>query len=341
MMGETPGPVTIAVANPLQHVREIKDLFLANERPEFPEYFDRAYPPAVATGATSWLGRDSEGRLVMHIACLPRRFRFGGREVVAGLLANLMVTKTYRSFFPAVALVNRLVRDSKARAILDFLYADPNDDSQALLRGTRFVPVGTLRRYVLPVGDRRPALDAAVRVLQRLVRLTTRGRPARVVAHSARRFRGNAFWVPHDQARRLVPCHDHALYASHLKGYPGERDWWMTAQRASIPNGPEAALLVRGPDPSGRAALHAVRRAPGIAVSAMVPGLIKELRRRGCVRLQAATVAESALGRALRRCGFVPRPEAVPLVALALTPLGEECVQAVEDWEITELDCDR
>ena len=75
MMSETPGPVTIAVANPLQHVREIKDLFLANERPEFPEYFDRAYPPAVATGATSWLGRDSEGRLVMHIACLPRRFR--------------------------------------------------------------------------------------------------------------------------------------------------------------------------------------------------------------------------------------------------------------------------
>src|SRR5439155_926956 len=96
----------------------------------------------------------------------------------------------------------------------------------------------------------------------------------------------------------------------------------------------------RGPDPSGRAALHAVRRAPGIAVSAMVPGLIKELRRRGCVRLQAATVVESALGRALRRCGFVPRPEAVPLVALALTPLGEECVQAVEDVE-TVIDTDR
>ena len=30
-----------------------------------------------------------------------------------------------------------------------------------------------------------------------------------------------------------------------------------------------------------------------------------------------------------------------PLVALPLTPLGEACVQAVKDWEITELDCDR
>ncbi len=337
----TPGPVTIAAANPLQHVREIKELFLAHERPEFPEYFDRAYPPAVANGATSWLGRDPGGRLVMHIACLPRRFRFGGREVVAGLLANLMVTKPYRSFFPALGLINRLVGDAKARALLDFLYADPNEDSLALLRGTRFVTVGTLQRYVLPVGDRRPAVDAAVRVLQRLVRLTTRGRPARVAAQSARQFRGERFWVPPEPSPRLVPCHDHALYVSHLKGYPGDGDWWVTGQRDGTPNGPEAALLVRGPDASGRAALHAVRRSPGLPLTAMVAGLIAELRRRGCVRLQTATVAESALGRALRRCGFVPRPEAVPLVALPLTPLGEACVQAVKDWEITELDCDR
>src|SRR3989441_6375837 len=131
-----------------------------------------------------------------------------------------MVTKAYRSFFPALALVNRLVRDSKARAILDFLYADPNDDSRALLRGTRFVPVGRLRRYVLPVGDRRPALDAAVRVLQRLVRLTTPGPPARGVAPPPPRFPGKAFLGPPDQARRLLPRHHHPPHASHLKGYP-------------------------------------------------------------------------------------------------------------------------
>ena len=66
-----------------------------------------------------------------------------------------------------------------------------------------------------------------------------------------------------------------------------------------------------------------------------------ELRRLGCERLQVVAVAESDLARALLRCGFVPRNETVPLFALPLTPLGEECVQSVRLWEITDLECDR
>ena len=333
---EAPGvaTVTVAAANPLDHAREIKDLFLAHERPEFPDFFDRTYPAAVARGARSWIGRDPVGRIVMHMACLPRRFRLGGRDVVAGLLANLVVAKAYRSFFPALTLINRLVQDSRAGGVIDFLYADPNEESRALLRGTRFVRVGTLQRYVLPVQGRRPLMDLGVRLFHALTRLTSGAvRRAALTPHPAARFHGEAFATPPAASPRLAPCHDRALYVSRLQGYPGERDWWLTS--------PAAALLLRGPDPSGLTVLHALRWAAPAPLAALVPGLIAELRRRGCERLQVMTVAESAVGRTLRRCGFMRRREAVPLFALPLTALGETCVGAVRQWEITGLDCDR
>jgi len=335
---------TIAAVNALSYAREIKELFLAHERPEFPDFFDRAYPPAFADGATSWLGHDQEGRLAMHIACLPHRFRFAGRDVVGGLLANLMVTKAYRSFFPALALVNRLVRDSKARGIIDFLYADPNEESRALLCGTRFVRVGTLRRYVLPVADRRPAVNLGIRLFHTLVRATSGGpRRAKVVPHPAARFGAETFWVPPEDSARLTAHHDQALYVSRLPGYPGDRDWWLTCHRDGGSGPADAAWLVRGPDASGLAGLHAVRWAthPHLPLTSVLPGLVAELRRHGCERLDLMAVAESDLGRTLRRCGFIPRSDAVPLFALALTRLGEECMHSVKHWEITHLDCDR
>ncbi len=339
--------ITIAAANALHYAPEIKELFLAHERPEFPDYFDRAYPRAFANGATSWLGRDPHGRLVMHAACLARHFRFGSRDVVGGLLANVMVAKLYRTFFPARALLDRLVQDAKAGGVLDFLYADPNVESRSLLYGTRFVRVGTLQRYVLPVGDRRRYRDLGIRLFHAMLRARPGGgsarRRARVIPHAAGRFQADDFRVPPEQSPRLAAHHDQALYESRLQGYPGDHDWWLTCHGDASPNRAEVALLVRGPDASGLATLHALRWAvaPGLPPAAFVPSLIAELRRRRCERLQVTTVAESALGRALRRCGFIPRPETVPLVALPLTPLGEECTRSVRDWEITDVDCDR
>lgn len=334
--------VTIAPANALPHAREIKELFLAHERPEFPDFFDRAYPAAFANGATSWLGRDRAGRLVMHIGCWPRPFRFAGRDVVAGLLVNLMVTKPYRSFFPALTLVRRLVEDSKKRGAIDFLYSDPNADSRTLLRGTRFVQVGTVRRYVLPVADPRRVFDLGLRLAHRLLRLGRGVAPPRAegAPQPAALFHVAPFRAPHPQSPRLVPCHDHTLYTSRLAGYPGEHDWWFTTSER---NGTEGALLIRGPDATGLAVLHALRRtgASDLPLATLLPGLVAELRRRRCTRLQVTTLAESALARALQRCGFMPRSEGVPLVALPLTPLGETCVRAGTAWEITDLDCDR
>lgn len=326
--------VTIGAVNPLDHEREIKELFLSHGRPEFPGFFDRTYPRAVADGATSWLGRNAEGRVVMHIACLRRRFRFGDQDVAAGLLANLVVAREHRSFFPAVALVHRLIVDSRLSGLIDFLYADPNDESRALLRAIRFGRAGTLRRYVLPGRARRSIMDLGVRLFHAVLRGTAvAARRERVVASPAGQVRPEAFAAPPPVVGRLTAYHECSLYQSRLLGYPGERDWWLI--------GAHVGLLIRGPDAGGLATLHAVRRSSALPLAAVLPELIAELRRRGCDRLQVMAMAESDLGRTLRRCGFMPRRETVPLYALPLTPQGEACITAGTDWEITDLDCDR
>src|SRR5207237_226986 len=57
---------TITTVNPLDHADEIKRLFVACGRAEFPGFFDRAYEPAVRAGGVSWLGRDAAGRAGMR-----------------------------------------------------------------------------------------------------------------------------------------------------------------------------------------------------------------------------------------------------------------------------------
>ncbi len=271
----------IAIANPLDHAAAIKDLFVAHGLPGFPDFFDRTYPAAVRSGAMSWLGREEGGRVVMYQACFPRRFASAQREVVGGLMVNLMVATAYRAFFPALTLLKRVVQDLEARGGIDFLYADPNTAGRILLEAVGFAPIGTLQRYVLPVSDRRVVLDGFIRLFHAWLRARNgAGAGMAAVAHPAQQF----------------PL---------------------------------------------RATLKAWRRAPGVDPAAPLPSLIAQLRRRGCARLQVSTIAGSAFGRALRRAGFIPRDDTVPLLARALTPAGAACVAAVDAWEITDLECDR
>jgi hypothetical protein len=72
----------ITAVNPVEHEQDIKQLFVTHERPEFPGFFDGAYPAGVRAAGLSWVGRDRGGQVVMHVACFPQRFRFGEREVV-------------------------------------------------------------------------------------------------------------------------------------------------------------------------------------------------------------------------------------------------------------------
>ena len=333
----------IAIANPLDHAAAIKDLFVAHGLPGFPDFFDRTYPAAVRSGAMSWLGREEGGRVVMYQACFPRRFASAQREVVGGLMVNLMVATAYRAFFPALTLLKRVVQDLEARGGIDFLYADPNTAGRILLEAVGFAPIGTLQRYVLPVSDRRVVLDGFIRLFHAWLRARNgAGAGMAAVAHPAQQFPLGSVAAPRLTPPTVAAYHDAALYTSRLAGYPSPLDWWLTLHAPDVPaDAPAAALLIRGPDASGRATLKAWRRAPGVDPAAPLPSLIAQLRRRGCARLQVSTIAGSAFGRALRRAGFIPRDDTVPLLARALTPAGAACVAAVDAWEITDLECDR
>src|SRR2546421_6214806 len=105
---------TITPVNPLDHAEAIKRLFVANGRAEFPGFFDRAYEVAVRAGGLSWLGRDAAGEVVMHVACFPRRFWFGTRAGVGGLLMNAIAAVPHRAVFSARALLPRARGDPQA-----------------------------------------------------------------------------------------------------------------------------------------------------------------------------------------------------------------------------------
>src|SRR5262245_28328182 len=105
---------TVTRVNPLDHADELKALFTSNERPEFPGWFDRAYPAAVEQGASSWIARDEAGRVIVHIGCFPTQLSAKGRDLSGGLLVNLMADRRHRTFFPVVSTIRAAVRDREA-----------------------------------------------------------------------------------------------------------------------------------------------------------------------------------------------------------------------------------
>jgi hypothetical protein len=232
--------------------------------------------------------------------------------------------------------------DIRFRGGVDFLYTDPNDQAQAVLEASGFRRIGTLQRRVLPVGDPRWLMDSAIRLLHARARLPRRVRSGPdPIARRAAEQSAAAFEAPWGDSPRLRPHYGNALYAARLEGYPGPDDTWFTFSQNGVGSAPTAGLLVRGPDQTGVATLHAVRRAPELALGYVIPGLLRALRAVRCARLQIVTVAESAFAVELGRAGFVARQDAAPLLAAPLTATGDAVVGAVQQWEITDLDCDR
>ncbi|HMG17250.1 MAG TPA: hypothetical protein VK573_00890, partial [Gemmatimonadales bacterium] len=220
--------------NPLEHGEEIKELYLAHERPEFPAFFDRTYADAVADGATSWIGRDAQGRLCAHIAQFPRPFRFVNGVVRGSLLANLMVAKEHRTLWPALALVRNLVNDSRTSGAVDFLYGDPNDVALAMLRAVGFRSVGALQRSVLPLSDGRAAVDLSLRLYHRLGRFRVTTTSLVVTAQSAADIPDGPGVAsgPTDDILGLRPVPRPSVFRHRLAAYPSPNDWWYTFRRS-------------------------------------------------------------------------------------------------------------
>ena len=332
--------VEIVRANPLDHAAGIKELFVSHERPEFPEFFDRAYPSAVEAGGGSWIGFDAARRPVLHIARFRQRFAFGDRTLVGGLLANLIAAKSHRTGVPALSLMRRLVADSRMEGEIDFLYGDPSVAARALCKAVGLLPIGTLRRFVLPLADRRWYVDGAIRVYRAIVRLRAPWRRVVAVAHSADRYDTAAFERPAGLGPAVRPFRPEALYRQRLAGYPSTSDRWFTLhwRNASTPS--SAAALVRMSD-DGVARLVSVSRDPSMPMSAIIPPIARALRGTGSIRLSISTLEETRFAGELRRAGFRAREDNTPVVALALTETGAAALRFASTWEITDLDCDR
>jgi hypothetical protein len=326
--------------DPLAHAADIKRLFLEHERPEFPAFFDRTYPEAVAAGAQSWIGRDAEGRIQAHVAQLPRRFLLGERQLAAALMVNLMVATAYRRYWPAVGLVRRAIADMRRSGSFDFTYADPNDAAQPITRGAGFRPVGVVRRFVLPLGDRRPAVALGIGLYRSLVRVLGRGPRLACVEQPARHVTGGTFPGP-GTGSSLRPIRSLAVYRSRLAGYPADDDRWFVFRDLAASSDPAGRVLVRGPDERGVAVVCAWECGPLAALRSMLVAVTDRLRRLGAARLELCVVTGSPAERAVRRAGFLPRPEFIPLLAVSFSEAGAAAVEKAPDWRVLPVDLDR
>ncbi len=334
---ESSGPLTITCVNPLEHAAAIKRLFLTHARPEFPAFFDRAYPDAVAAGARSWIGTDAHGQLRAHIMQMPHEFALGSRTVRGALLANLMVAVPYRTFWPGLALVRQAVKDTRQSGIVDFLYADPNDAAHAILRAAGLRDVGSLRRFVLPLGDGRLGIELALRIYLWVRQVSIRARTLHVTERRGHEGAPLAL----GRTRSLQPVRPHALYRARLGEYPGPQDCWYTMHAGDSPTAAVGEALVRGPTALGVATICGLQWESTSDLGAALISLARRVRQAGATRLELSVMAGSSAAREVRRAGFLPRADQLPVMAMPLTPLGVETVRGAADWRLLPIDLDR
>lgn len=339
--GKSAAPLTLSCVNPLDHADAIKELFLTHERPEFPAFFDRAYPQAVAEGACGWVGRDESGRVCAYVAQFPRRFAFAGQAVRGALLGNLMVATAYRTFFPGVSLLRRAVTDVRESGAADFMYADPNEPARPVAEAAGLRTLGALRRFVLPLADRRLGVGLGIRAYRVVKRWQTRILPLVAAERLPGEEPSPEDLVPVGDPQSLRPLRTTSIYRGRLAGYPAPGDRWFAFHQKDSPAVLVGRALVRGPDPQGVATLCVWECEPVARLSALVTTLGDQLRERGAARLEVYVMAASRAEREFRRAGFLPREELVPVLARPFTPLGSEVVAAAAGWRMLPVDLDR
>lgn len=327
--------------NPLDCAHAIKQLFVAHERPEFPAFFDRAYPEAVAAGACGWVGRDESGRICAYVAQFPRRFAFAEQTVRAALLGNLMVATVYRTFFPGVSLLRRVVTDLRESGTADLVYADPNEPARPAAEAAGLHTLGALRRFVLPLTDRRLGVGLGIRAYRVVKRWQTRVPPLVATERRSGDEPSPEDLLPVGDPRALRPLRTTSIYRGRLAGYPAPADRWFAFHQKGSPGALVGRALVRGPDAQGVATLCVWECEPLTRLSAQLMTLGDQLRERGAARLDVYVMAASPAEREFRRAGFLRREELVPVLARPFTPLGSEVVAAAAEWRILPVDLDR
>jgi hypothetical protein len=311
------------------HEEEIKALFLRNERPSFPAFFERAYPYAVSTGGASWVARNAPGAIIGHQGVFPRVFRDAQRALRAALLVDNLFDPGHRNFWSAVELCRRTLADLCDAGCFDFAYTDATPPSHAVLRAAGFTTIGTLQRFVLPL---QPLYLAFFRMRSHpkplsVARLDGLREPS--VAEALRALRpGGQF-----RGERSLE-----LYATRLGGETIP-DWqWLLLRPVRDPDGPVGALVLTTRLPGGAvlSVVDALWDEARISEASVLHAVAHAARADGLKQLSMFTLAESRLARCLERCGFIRRNDTLPL-AVHVTRQGT-VLPLVQDWSMTYFD---
>jgi len=325
---------TILRVDPLAYGDEIKSLFLANERPEFPAWFDRAYPVAVRQGATSWITVDEDGQLLAHLAALPLRLDHAGRDVQGWLFSNLMADKEHRSFFPTAALARRAVGDLKADGAA-FVATNPmNAGAMAVMRAAGLGQVGAHDRFVYVLGDPQWIRDTAMAAHLLARRVFNR----RLRAQSVPASEAAAWTLRHDtRLAAVAPRRLDALYTMRIEqfGQAAVLGFIVWNARGTAMG---AALVLCGAE--GHADVITLRCASAAALGGASVAIARATRELNYRRLHASAVVGSPFARALTRGGFVRRHEAWAIVGTGFTDAGRAAVHALGTSDLEHVDFD-
>jgi hypothetical protein len=311
------------------HEEEIKALFLRNERPTFPAFFDRAYPYAVSAGGASWVARNGPGGIVGHQAVFPRVFRDAQRVVRAALLVDNLFDPGHRNFWSAVELCRRTLADLREAGSFAFAYTDATPPSHAVLRAAGFTTIGTFQRFVLPL---HPVYLGFFRIWSRpkpLVVARLDGLREASVAEALRALPPGAQF----RGERSLE-----LYATRLGGdtIPGWQ--WLLLRPERDPGTPVAALVLttRPPGRAGLTVVDVLWDEARVSATSVLHAVAQTARADGLKELSMVTLAESRLARCLERCGFIQRHDALPLVAHLIRE--DAALPPVQDWLMTYFD---
>ena len=335
--------LTIQRANPLEYSESLKSLFAANEMEALIPRFDATSSELVRSGGACWIGLDDGGRVQLHVTLVRKDFAFRGRTIRAGTLGNLVASRKYRCLFPAASLLGQLVRDVSNDTLLDFLYSDPPPASAAVAKTAGLKQLAAMDRFVIPLNDDRSSRALAARAYVAVLRLRAGAHAASCTTIESAHYDLTCGGVGVTPSNRLQPYHPDSMYRRRLRGYPGPDYTWCEFRLPGHQQSskPDAIALMYGPNELHVAHVLTIRRAPAVPLWPLTPGLMRAARERGAHRLQIETIRESTFARELQRAGFRNRDDLLPILGTAVTPLGDEVVNAVDDWEITALDMER
>lgn len=328
-------PLTVRKVNPLTMAEEIKALFMANERPEFPAWFDRAYPMAVREGASSWVLVHRDGQVVAHVGGFSTRLVAGGREAKGMLMVNLMADRHYRTFFPVLSVLKRAIQDMRD-AGTDFIFTNPNNaGAVATMGAVGLKQVAALNRLLMPLGHANVAVGSALSAAHWIRRRALpRVRATLVSVSEASRWTTETAC----DVSRVTPRRSATLYGLRLAAFGTRLDMGI---RLTIRDGTQVgAAIVRVPDEAEDPRLITLRCRTLGSVAGGAAAIGRLLRARGLRRLNGIAVMQSAFARELQRGGFIQRHDPCAIVAMGCTDLGRAAVAGLAAADLEAIDFD-